>query len=139
LSGLAPGQDAKRPCDNTEAVTLRVLVFDGKTGKPVRGCEVHIYSLGSNSPGKLIGKGLTDETGTFSATSKYPAQIAVSVKGRFLCSGRDMGTSVRKLDDILTHGVVEANKCNPAVLHAVEPGTLTLFVRRETLQEFLDW
>jgi len=25
------------------------------------------------------------------------------------------------------------------VLHAVEPGTLTLFVRRETLQEFLDW
>jgi hypothetical protein len=121
-------------------VTLRILVLDGKTGKPVRGREVHIYGLASkSSSGKLIEKGPTDESGAYSVTAEYPTQIAVSVKGRFLCAGRDMGTSVRSLEDILTHGVVEANKCNPTVAHVAEPGTLTLFVRRETLQEVLDW
>jgi hypothetical protein len=140
LSALVAGQTLTRQANDAKPVTLRILVLDGKTGKPERGREVHIYELASrNSSGKLIGKGLTNENGTYSAISEYPAQIAVSVKGRFLCTGRDMGTSVRNLSDILTHGVVEANKCNLAMSHSAEPGTLILFVRRESLAEVLDW
>jgi hypothetical protein len=140
LSALAAGQTSTERGHDAKSVTLRILVLDGKTGAPERDREIHIYELASKaSSGKLIEKGMTNESGSYSATSEYPAQIAVSVKGRFLCTGRDMGTSIRSISDILTHGVVEANKCNPSLSHAAEAGTLILFVRRESLQEFLDW
>jgi len=61
------------------------------------------------------------------------------VKGRYLCAGKNIGTSVQGLDEIIAHGVVESSSCNPKVLRSPEPGMLVLFVRRETLSELLDW
>ena len=50
-----------------------------------------------------------------------------------------MGTSVQFLDGIVKRGVVESNSSNSKVQHRLEPGTLVLFVRRESLKELFDW
>jgi len=119
-----------------QAATLRVLVLDGQSGKPVPGRTVEIYS--DKPASEPVVKGLTDQKGIFSTTSQLPKQIAVHVKGRYLCTGKNHGTSVQRLDDILSTGVVDSNSCGRKVSPPPEPGELILFVRHESLAEFLD-
>jgi hypothetical protein len=134
----APSTRSPKIESPVDAVTLRILVLDGKSGKPISAREVEIQTPGSKSPGELLERGITDNNGVFSSTTKFPRRVAVHVKNRYLCAGKNLGTSVQLLDDITTHGVVEGNSCNSKIQHAPEPGTLVLFVRRESLKEFLD-
>jgi hypothetical protein len=133
LAGSVHGQVAN------EAVTLRVLVLDGNNGKPVRGREVGI-TLSRNE----MVKGRTDSDGVFSVTRKFPESINIFVIGRPRCDLKKPATSITsitslvKVEDIVTRGVVESNSCNPNVKRSAVPGTLTLFVRHETVAEILD-
>jgi hypothetical protein len=134
LAGSVHGQVAN------EAVTLRVLVLDGNNGKPVRGRGVKITS---STTDELV-TGRTDNDGVFSVTRKFPKNINVGVIGRPRCDVKKPATSIIfitslvKVEDIVTRGVVESNSCNPNVKRSAVPGTLTLFVRHETVAEILD-
>jgi len=139
LLGLMTACVQAQSNNGSKAATLRIVVLDGKSGKPVRGREVEIYTPASKSPGELVAKGVTNNDGAFSSVTRLPERIAVHVKGRYLCAERNVGTSVQRVADILDHGVVESNSCNSKMLRAAEPGTLTLFVHRESVKEFLDW
>jgi hypothetical protein len=131
LAGSVHGQVAN------EAVTLRVLVLDGNNGKPVRGRGVKITSSRTD---ELV-TGRTDNDGVFSVTRKFPEKIAVFVIGRPRCVDKKAAaitTSLVKVEDIVTQGVVESNSCNSKVQRSALPGTLILFVRHETVAEILD-
>jgi hypothetical protein len=119
-----------------EAATLRILVLDGKSGKPVSGRVVEVFSKEPASA--PVVSGVTDQKGVLSIATPLPKEIAVHIKGRYLCTGNNQATSVHNLDDILSVGVVETNLCNYKVLASPEPGELILFVRRESAKEFLD-
>jgi hypothetical protein len=120
-----------------EAARLRVLVLNGKDGKPASGRTVEILTPGP-SAAPLV-KGKTDQQGFFEiGTDVLPDRVSVYVKGRLLCKGSRIGTSIQSIKEILSHGVVESNDCNNSVTHAQEPGLLILFVRHENLSEILD-
>jgi hypothetical protein len=120
-----------------EAGTIRVLVLNGKDGKPAQGRTVEILPPGTTS--KPLFKGTTDQHGIFEIdAAKLPNRIAVLVKDRLLCKGTFRGTSVQSLDEIISLGVVESNDCNAQVNPPREPGLLILFVRREKMPEIFD-
>jgi hypothetical protein len=124
-------------CFRLEAANIRVLVLDGKHGKPVQGRVVEILRPGANATPIIQGK--TNQQGVFETDfASLPDRIAVYVKGRLLCSGKNRGTSLQSTDEILSVGVVSPNGCNPKVERAREPRVLVLYVRRESLQEFWD-
>ena len=128
LAGSVHGQSAY------DAVTLRVLVLNGNNGKPLRGRVVYI-----TSEREELVKGRTDNDGVFSVTRKFPESIYVFVIGRPYCTEtKTATTSLVKVEDIVTGGVVESNSCNSKVQRSALPGTLTLFVRHETVAEILD-
>lgn len=124
---------------NVGAAELRVVVLDGKSGKPIEGRTIEISSgePSSSSPPVLV-KGVTDRMGVFLTDAKLPERIAVHVKGRYLCTGRNYGTSIQRLDTIMSSGVAEQNLCSPKVSHPPTAGELILFVRRESAAEFFD-
>ncbi len=120
-----------------EAATIRILVLNGKDGKPVQGRTVEISAPGANF--EPIVKGITDQQGLIEADTEHlPERIAIYVKGLLLCRGKYIGTSLQSVDDITSAGVVESNDCSPKANRDREPGTLVLFVRRESLSEFFD-
>jgi hypothetical protein len=113
------------------------LVLDGNNGKPVRGGGVKITS---STTDELV-TGRTDNDGVFSVTRKFPEKIAVFVIGRPRCTDKKTATattSLVKVEDIVTRGVVGSNSCNSSVKRSALPGTLTMFVRHETVAEILD-
>ena len=125
---------------NARPATVRILVVSGNNGKPIARREVTISTRGGKQKPQLIATGVTDESGSVSISANFPEWIAVHVKGRFLCEGRRIGTSVQRVADILANGIVEPNNlCNSKVRRSPQPGQLVLFVRRESLKEFLDW
>ncbi len=120
-----------------EATTLRILVLNGKDGKPAPGRTVEILKPGPSSEPLVTGK--TDRQGFFNIDSSVlPKRIAIYVKGRLLCKGTYRGTSIQSVDEIISGGVVESNDCNSKVNRGREPGVMVLFVRRENLSEIFD-
>ena len=119
--------------------TIHVLVLNGKSGKPISGRNVKIFDSEaySKSPFWPIVEGHTDHRGVFTTSAQLPKRITVLVNGRFHCERGGYGGSYPK-DNILSVGVVESNPCNSKVIRAPMPGELILFVRRESLKEFLD-
>jgi hypothetical protein len=120
---------------------LRVRVLSGKSGKPVSGRNIMIYSAEaqhSKAPMQPILKGRTDQSGVFTTAVKLPERIIVGVEGRYLCERRWYGAFEYRVDDILSVGVVQSNLCNPKMLRSPVPGELILFVRRESIKELLD-
>lgn len=132
------------------AAAIRVLVLDGSTGKPVAGRLVELRSLSHTLPaqtqtlpgramGPLIVEGPTDKTGVFVVTTELPERFTVHVDGRYLCARKYAGSAVQYAAIIRDHGVVLPNACNSKAVSVATPGILTLFVRRETVMEYLDW
>ena len=119
-----------------QPTNIRVLVLDGNNGTPLRGHIVEIYS-NQPAPDPIV-RGATDQNGLLTVAAPLPSQIAVHVKGRYLCSGKHHGTFVQALKDIVSTGVADENLCAPKVSRHARPGELILYVRRETISELLD-
>lgn len=120
-----------------EAAKLRVLVLNGKDGKPASRRTVEIFRPGPSAA--PIVKGKTDQQGFFEiGTDVLPDRVSIYVRGRLLCKGLCVGTSVQSIEEILSQGIVESNDCNTNVIRAREPGLLILFVRHENQSEIFD-
>jgi hypothetical protein len=142
-NGTSSFQEASSSATNASELkqtSIRILVFDGKSGKPFSGRVVKVSSLSPKDRSALrILEGKTDEKGVFSISAPLPDEIAVHVKDRFMCKGPRIGTSVRRLKQIVDSGVSEPNLCNPKVQRAAKAGELVLYIRRESLREFFDF
>jgi hypothetical protein len=113
-----------------------VLVLDGKSGTPLRDRTVEIYS--DEPASEPVVKGPTDQNGFFTVATPLPSEILVHVKGRFLCSGKGIGSSHHRVWDIASTGVEDVNLCNVKISRHAQMGELIVYVRPQSISEFLD-
>jgi hypothetical protein len=118
---------------------VRVRVVDGRTGRPWIGKTVLILDR-SKTPVEIVAKGKTTMDGSAMVSLDSSAIIYSIVPNARSCGKTSTRTNAHlwPVNAILSNGAVEENICNSKITAAPVPGEITIFVRHETLREFLD-
>jgi hypothetical protein len=117
---------------------LRILILNGKNGKPVANEHVNIFragDFGDLSGNRNVAGFNTDVNGIVTTSDIAPDVHAfyVSVDWHRQCTKKNPTTF--SLQEVFTKGIVSENTCKPKLVRSASPGTLVLFVRDETFFE----
>jgi hypothetical protein len=125
---------------HAQTTTIRVLVLNGHTGKPISNTGVSVF----RDP--RIGNGIqnqpsTDAGGVMTITAPIDGQVSATVNQYPTCAhvskaDRGKGRITFSVAEIISTGVVRRNDCSKRTAPP-HPGELTLFVRPLNLWERL--
>jgi len=130
---------------NAMADTIRIVLLDGNTGKPISHTGLFISLCCSRSAAGVQG-GATNGSGEIVLTGIEDARILTPMKPnekfKYCQDSTDHGVSISNpasfaVDEIMRTGVVAPNHCNSRVNPPLRPGTLVFFMRPLTWWEYL--
>ena len=123
-----------------QSTTIHILMIDGRNGHPWANKHINIYDASSDPRFgfKTLEEGKTDKDGVFVATLQSLSMISVSGGIRTQLCITSATAPKWRVSDVVANGAVQENNCNFKINAIAIPGDLVIFIRPESLKEFLD-